>query len=255
MLLETVEPEIINADAREGLVIICEHASNHIPVALNGLGLDPKYLEEHIAIDLGAEAITRAMCEMMGVTAVIARVSRLVIDCNREPDHATLIPAVSDKIEIPGNQSLDEAHIAVRRQAYYEPFHNACDRVIGAQLEDGATPIVVGMHSFTHIMNGKLRPWQIGFLYDRDPRLAQAMMGLMERETDLRVGDNEPYSGKDLFYTMGRHGAVHGLPQTTIEVRQDLLKTPHMVMEWAALLADCLDECMGRDDLVNVKHY
>ena len=90
MLLETIEPEIINPDAREGLIIVCEHASNHIPAPLGNLGLDPKHLGEHIALDIGAEDVTRAMCEMMGVTAIVSNVSRLVIDCNREPcrEHA-----------------------------------------------------------------------------------------------------------------------------------------------------------------------
>jgi predicted N-formylglutamate amidohydrolase len=255
MLLETIEPEILNADATGGLVIICEHASNHIPPVFKNLGLDQKHLEEHIAVDIGAEAVTRAMAEMMGVTAIIARVSRLVIDCNREVDHETLVPAASDKIFIPGNTGLTPEAIATRRQAYYEPFHQACDQIIKGQLKAGEIPLVIGMHSFTNVMNGFVRPWQIGFLWNKDPRLAEAMMGLMERETDLTIGNNEPYSGKDLYYTMNRHGTAHGLPQTTIEIRQDLLKKPAMIREWAALLADTLDECMHRDDVKAIRHY
>jgi predicted N-formylglutamate amidohydrolase len=255
MLLEAIEPEVLNGNATGGLVIICEHASNHIPSALKNLGLDEKYLNEHIAIDIGAEAVTRAMAEMMGVTAIIARVSRLVIDCNREADHETLVPETSDQVFIPGNADLTPEAIATRRLAYYEPFHQACDNVIEQQIEKGEIPLVIGMHSFTDIMNGFVRPWQIGFLWNKDPRLAEAMMGLMERETDLTIGNNEPYSGKDLYYTMNRHGMVHGLPQTTIEIRQDLLNKSSMVMEWAALLADMLDECMQRSDVRAIRHY
>ena len=81
------------------------------------------------------------------------------------------------------------------------------------------------------------------------------MIGLMERETDLIIGDNLPYSGKDLYYTMQRHGANHGLPQTTLEIRQDLVDTDQKVLEWAALVAELLDEGMQRDDLKSRKYY
>jgi predicted N-formylglutamate amidohydrolase len=178
-----------------------------------------------------------------------------VIDCNREGNHETLVPEASDNVFIPGNAGLTSDAIATRRQAYYEPFHQACDSIIEGQLSEGEIPLVIGMHSFTNIMNGYVRPWQIGFLWNNDPRLAEAMMGLMERETDLTIGNNEPYSGKDLYYTMNRHGMAHGLPQTTIEIRQDLLRKPAMVMEWAALLADTLDECMRRSDVKAIRHY
>ncbi len=246
------KPEVINPEARKGLIILCDHASNVVPAQLDGLGLDAKYLQEHIAWDIGAAAITRQMCEMMGIAAVLAPVSRLVIDCNREPDSETLIPPQSDGIAIPGNEGLTAAGIAQRKRDYYTPFHEACEALVKAHLEAGVTPLLVGMHSFTPVMNGSERPWQIGFLWNRDPRLAQAAIGLLERETDLTVGDNLPYSGRDLYYTMQRHGADHGLAQTTIEIRQDLVQTPAMITEWAALLADVLDECMERDDIKGI---
>ncbi len=250
-----LEPIIINPDVRSGVVILCEHASNHIPEAYANLGLNGADLEKHIAWDIGVEKVTRKICELMDVSAVLSPVSRLLIDKNREPDHPTLIPFVSDDIIIPANQDLTARAIEARKRAYYDPFHEACDVLIEAHLADGIVPLIIGMHSFTPVMKNEERPWQIGFLWNKDQRLAQAMIGMIERETDLTVGDNQPYSGKDLYYTMQRHGAERGLPQTTIEIRQDLLADDKMVLEWAALLADMLDECMHRSDIVAIKHY
>ncbi|MCK0068369.1 N-formylglutamate amidohydrolase [Kordiimonas laminariae] len=255
MTVAAYAPEIINPDATENLVILCEHASNHIPADLNNLGLPAEELKRHIAWDIGAEAVTRKMCEMMGVSAVVAKASRLVLDANREPDHNTLIPLESDGTLIPGNQNLSVEDIQNRKEAFYDPFHQAADAVIERHLEAGVNPIVIGMHSFTPHMDSFDRPWQIGFLWNKDQRLAQAMIGLLERETDLTIGDNEPYSGQDLYYTMQRHGADRGLPQTTIEIRQDLLADDNMVTQWAALLAECLDECMGRADLMKREYF
>ncbi|MCJ9427993.1 N-formylglutamate amidohydrolase [Kordiimonas marina] len=255
MSLEPVQPEILNEDAREGLIILCDHASNVIPAGYDNLGLEDHHLEAHIAWDIGAAEVTRKMCELMGVSAVLAPVSRLVIDCNRELDAHGLIPAVSDDVKIPANSDLSAAAMQARVQAYYDPFHAAAARLVKAHLDAGKVPLVVGMHSFTPEMAGEVRPWHAGFLWNRDPRLAQAMIGLLERETDLVVGDNLPYSGKQLYHTMERHGAAHGLPQTTIEIRQDLLASPGNIDAWAALMADVLDECMSRPDLTAIKHF
>lgn len=250
MTTETINPSILHENSREGVVILCEHATNHIPDGYEGLGLDKADLDSHIAWDIGAADVARCMSFMMNVPAVFAPVSRLLIDCNREPDSPTLVPAHSDDISIPANQQLSAANIAHRKAAYYDPFHNVCAEIISDHVEQGYKPLVVGMHTFTPVMNGLKRPWDIGFLWNDDPRLAQAMIGLLERETDLNIGMNQPYSGKDLYYTMERHGAAHGLPQTTIEIRSDLITEGEgMIRSWSALLADCLDECLSRDDL------
>ncbi|WP_262690751.1 N-formylglutamate amidohydrolase [Kordiimonas aestuarii] len=252
---QILKPEILNGDALGGVIVLCDHASNHVPADYADLGLDAAEFEKHIAWDIGAADVSRKICAMMGIAGVLAPVSRLLIDCNREPDHKTLIPPASDGVNIPANRDLGPRAVAARKAAYYTPFHDACARLVDAHLKAGKVPLVVGMHSFTPEMGDEPRRWHAGFLWNKDPRLAQAMIGMLERETDLVVGDNLPYSGRDLYYTMQRHGAEHGLPQTTIEVRQDLLATDAMTTEWAALLADILDECMNRADIAAIRHY
>lgn len=249
------QPVLINPDARVGVIFLCDHATNHVPAAYDSLGLAAEHFDDHIAYDIGAEAVTRKMCKMMGAPAVLGPVSRLLIDCNRGPDHPTLVPPESDGVIVPANRDLTEAQIKARMDTYYHPFHEACDTLVAEHLADGIIPLLVAVHSFTPTMNGEDRVWHVGFLWNEDPRLAQAMIGLLERETDLVIGDNLPYSGKDLYYTMQRHGADHGLPQTTLEIRQDLLDDGKKVREWAALLSELLEECMNRDDLVSRKYY
>lgn len=251
----SVWPEIYNKEARSPVIILCDHASNHIPAPLDGLGLDPAHLEQHIAWDIGAETITRIMCDMLDCSAIIHRVSRLVIDVNRDPSHATLIPVESDGIPVPGNRGLTAADCQQRIDAYHTPFHQATEALIQGHLDAGIIPMVVGMHSFTPTMAGVNRPWQIGFLWNKDPRLAQALIGYIERETDLTIGDNEPYSGKDLYYTMQRHGADRGLPQTTVEIRQDLVTSEAHCIEWAGLIAEGLVELQKRSDICQIKYY
>jgi predicted N-formylglutamate amidohydrolase len=96
------------------------------------------------------------------------------------------------------------------------------------------------MHSFTPVMDGFERPWQIGILWDQDGRLPVPFMEAL-RARGIAVGDNAPYSGRDVQgYTLRRHAEAHGLPNVLIEVRQDLIDTHHGAAEWMAILGETL---------------
>lgn len=82
---------------------------------------------------------------------------------------------------------------------------------------------MLAIHSFTPVLNGVFRPWQIGILWDKDERIAKAMLQQLEA-LGFTVGDNEPYSGKALQdFTIDHHAEVAGLPHVGIEIRQDLI--------------------------------
>ncbi len=100
--------EVLRRDAKGPFVILCDHASNHIPAELNGLGLDPPDLARHIAWDIGAAGVARELSNLFDSTAILCGTSRLVIDCNRHPGAVDLIPEISDGTSIPGNQNLTE---------------------------------------------------------------------------------------------------------------------------------------------------
>ncbi len=53
--------EIVNENGASDIVLICEHASNHIPARYGRLGLPDFELERHIAWDIGAAEVTRAL--------------------------------------------------------------------------------------------------------------------------------------------------------------------------------------------------
>ena len=67
----TVEPalspvETIAGRLDGGALIICDHASNAIPPGYGGLGLPREALERHIAYDIGAADLTRALAARLG---------------------------------------------------------------------------------------------------------------------------------------------------------------------------------------------
>jgi predicted N-formylglutamate amidohydrolase len=65
----------------------------------------------------------------------------------------------------------------------------------------------------------------------------------LRAETDLVVGDNEPYAVSDeTDYTIPVHGEARGLINTGIEIRQDLIGDHSGQQQWAERLARILGE-------------
>jgi predicted N-formylglutamate amidohydrolase len=226
------------------VLFVCDHASNRLPESYRMLGLPPESLETHIAYDIGAGTVARALAEAFGAPAILARWSRLLIDLNRGADDPTLVMKLSDGAVIAGNARADASEIARRTAAYHEPYHSAIAAEIGAFAAHGLIPSIVSIHSFTPAWKGRRRPWEVGVLWDRDPRLAQPLMDAL-RAGGFVVGDNEPYSGELENDCLYRHGTMNGLPHVLIEIRQDLIGTDAEARAFALrlkpILASALD--------------
>ena len=101
--------EAIPGALDSGALIICDHASNAIPPDYGTLGLPRGALDRHIAYDIGAAEVTRALAGVLGAPAVLSTYSRLVIDPNRGLDDPTLVMRYSDGAIVPGNTYIDSA--------------------------------------------------------------------------------------------------------------------------------------------------
>ena len=227
------------------LLFLCDHASNALPEG--GLGLDPALLSTHIAYDIGAAAMTRALAKAYGAPALLGVWSRLLIDLNRGADDPTIVMKLSDGSIIPGNvlgdAQADTAEVAHRVRTFHAPYHAA----IGAALDRmGADATIISVHSFTPAWKGRARPWEIGVLYDRDMRLSAPLMARLH-EAGFTVGDNEPYTGALEGDTLYRHGTLRGLPHVLIEIRQDLIASEDAAQGFALRLKTILD--LALDDM------
>jgi len=225
------------------LLFLCDHASNALPEG--ALGLDPGLLATHIAYDIGAAAMTRALARAYGAPAFLGGWSRLLIDLNRGADDPTIVMKLSDGSIIPGNVWADrnaEAKEVARRIAdFHAPYHAAIDAALDRM---GPSAVVVSMHSFTPAWKGRPRPWEVGVLYDRDTRLSAPLMARL-KEAGFTVGDNEPYSGALEGDSLYQHGTLRGLPHVLIEIRQDLIATDDAAQGFALRLKSILDLALG----------
>jgi predicted N-formylglutamate amidohydrolase len=243
LLFPDEPPACITLGTPNGLpfLLVCDHAANCIPRRLGTLGLSHAERQRHIAWDIGAAGVIRHMAARLGVFAILQSYSRLVIDCNRDPRVPTSIAAMSEDTPIPGNQNLSQAEREQRIAEIYRPYH---DR-IAAELDRRRTAriptLLVAIHSFTPVYRRIARPWHVGMLYNRDNRLALAMMELLRAEGGLVVGDNQPYAVSDESdYTIPVHAEKRSLPYGEIEIRQDLIADDAGQAEWAERLSRLL---------------
>lgn len=228
---------LVNQQGRSAVLLTCDHASNHVPEPFAGLGLDERTLGLHIAWDIGAAAVTRQLAASLDAPAVLATVSRLVIDCNRRPEQATSIPEVSDGIAIPGNRDLHPGARRARQETWFHPYHAAIGDQLSARDRPGRQGAMIAVHSFTPVMAGFVRPWPVGVLWGEDGRIARPLIAALAAQ-GLEVGDNQPYSGRhpDGGYAIARHGGQAGRPHVAIELRQDEVGDAAGQARWAGIL-------------------
>lgn len=226
-----------------GALIICDHAANAIPPGYGMLGLPREALERHIAYDIGAADVTRALAAELGAPAVLSTFSRLVIDPNRGLDDPTLVMRLSDGAIVPGNARAGAREIARRSTRFWAPYREAIATTVEAMLATGEPPAIVSIHSFTGVLRGVGRPWKIGILWDRDGRIPKPLLEALLAEPDLsarEVGDNQPYDGALAGDTIDATATSRGLANALIELRQDLIAETKDALAWAARIARLL---------------
>jgi predicted N-formylglutamate amidohydrolase len=221
----------IGTPNRRGIVSVCDHASNAVPEGIE-LGVPVGAMDKHIAWDIGTAGVVERLARRHNIPAHLAEASRLVIDLHREEDSKGLIPTTSDGILIPGNIGADREG---RLANLYRPYHDA----LAAWLDERDPRLILSIHSFTPCLESEPcdRPWEIGLLYNEDDRAARHAIRLFG-ELGVTVGDNEPYSGKQLNATMNRHAEAFGRPYCAIEIRNDLILNEAGQARYAAMIAD-----------------
>ena len=109
---------------------------------------------------------------------------------------------------------------------------------------------MISLHSFTPHQHGLARPWDVGVLWDTDARLALPLMARLRSGGDIRVGDNEPYSGRHpADFTVDHHAESLGLACAGVEIRQDLVANSQGRAAWANRLERALEPVLADKEL------
>jgi predicted N-formylglutamate amidohydrolase len=232
---------ILRPEGKGRFIILCDHASNRIPVELDNLGLPESELERHIAWDIGAAGITTELSDIFDAPAILCGTSRLAIDCNRQLHAHDLIPEVSDGTTIPGNRNLSEAARQLRIEQWFEPYHAAVESVIADREARRLPSIALSVHSMTPWLAGTARVWQIALSSHHDRSLVEPMLEDLRRPGDVTVGDNQPYDlDPAVDYSIPFHAMRRRMPYLQVEFRQDEVADTAGQVRWARRFADSL---------------
>ena len=235
------------------VLLVADHASPYFPAALNQLGLADWVLEEHVAWDIGVDELARCLADELDAQLVMAGFSRLIVDPNRRPEDPGAIPEISDGIAIPGNIDLDGRQRARRIHSFFKPYHDAIAHRIDRFRERGIVPAVIAVHTCTPVFDRVVRPWHVGIMWDKDPRIPRHLLDYFSGHPEICIGDNEPYSGRHPHdFTIDFHAEAAGLPHIGFEVRQDLVSDAEGARKWAGVLADALKGILADENLYSV---
>ena len=241
---DTLDPHspfhIVGATRPGRWLIVCDHATNRVPPGIGGLGLPVADMERHIAYDIGALGVSRALGEILDAPVVSSNFSRLVIDPNRGEDDPTLIMQLYDGSLIPGNRALDAGMRAQRLTDYYTPYHDAIAALAGGRQ-------ICSVHSFTPKLRGRApRPWEVGVLFAEDERLSAPLIEELRGDPSLTVGVNEPYTGALPGDTIDRHALRHDRLNVLLELRNDLISDEAGQKAWAERLVAPLEAALTK---------
>lgn len=251
--------EVVNEAGRAPILLTCDHASAAVPKKLGTLGLSLEALHDHIGWDIGIAAVVRRLARRLDAPAVLSGYSRLVIDCNR-PHNTTRepgsIPTASDGLKIPANQNITPEEAEARAASCFWPYHETIERFLDGFEKRAVIPAYLALHSFTPVMNGFRRPWNVGVCWLADERIARPLLGALRALPELCVGDNEPYGfypGSD--YGIPAHAGRRGFPHVLVEVRNDQFRDEAGQERWAELLADCFETVLADASIFRIERH
>jgi predicted N-formylglutamate amidohydrolase len=230
---------LINAQGKSPFVLICEHASNHVPECLGDLGLSDTDRKRHIAWDIGAAGVAREMSRILDAPLFLQRYSRLVYDCNRSPENPAAMPEKSEVFDVPGNLNLSADDKLARTKSIYRPFLDAITSFLDERAASARPAIPISVHSFTPAYFGKMREVQIGLLFEHHDGVARDLEKLF-LGYDTRL--NEPYGPEHgVMHLMNQIAAPRGLAHLMLEIRNDLISDPYQEKQWATRVAAALN--------------
>lgn len=217
------------------ILVTCEHASEHFPDPWR-LGPSDAWLAgTHWAFDIGAESVVRSIAARLDAIAVLSRFSRLIVDPNRAKTDSDLFRSTADGRPIALNRGMRSEDRA-RRLDLWRAYHDTVE----SNLARSKARIVLSLHTFTPVYEGKARQLEIGVLFNRDEQLGREVCAALSAAGFLAL-ENQPYSGKEgLMYSADRHSTARGRRAVELEVRQDLAIDPAFRKRLVDVLAQTL---------------
>lgn len=205
------------------IIITCEHATNAVPPEYKPLYAGAEeILNSHRGWDPGAFSLASELAHELGTPLFSYPYTRLLIEPNRSAGHLKLFSEFS--------KSLSTTEKSVLMDEYYLPYRNRVENEIGKHISKGKLVLHLSVHSFTPELDGALRNFEIGILYDPKRSSEKAFSSNLKQRLcfllpDYRVCMNRPYLGSSDGFTtaLRRQFRATDYLGIELEVNQKLL--------------------------------
>ena len=187
------------------LMLTCEHASNKLPAAFKK-AVPAEVLKTHRAYDIGAVQVFRKLVKFAKPEFYCeGKFSRLFVDLNRTITNKSAFSDYHKQLE--ARDTAFAAKVKAQASAYWTEYREAIEKFVDSALKPKtraarSEPEIVhlGIHSFTPVLNGKVRNADIGILYDPTHPQERAYANVIKAEIKrlypaMKVRFNYPYKG------------------------------------------------------------
>jgi predicted N-formylglutamate amidohydrolase len=181
----------------ERWILTCEHGGREVPPEFAGAFRGATdALESHRGWDPGALAVFDVLAPALADAAFSASTTRLLVDLNRSPGHPKLHSEFARALPP-----------AVRKDIvarWWRPWREAVATQIDAWRTAGHPVRHLSVHSFTPVLDGRIRNADLGLLYDPSRPAERAFClrwQALLAERGWRVRRNYPYRGSDDGHT------------------------------------------------------
>ncbi len=186
--------EVFNGRAEIPVVLSCEHASKHIPEELNNLGISVEELNNcSFLCDKGADEVFKYLVKKLGCTGIKAKVSRLVIDVNRDIDQDELIREHCNGFSLKGNQGLTDEEKGARVEEYYLTYRNKLHDLLEDCHKKFGLCLYISIHTMENCFEDEKREMDYAIIYKKGEKLAKGIGNVLE-EKGHDVTYNHPYT-------------------------------------------------------------
>ena len=188
--------EVFEGNENIPVILSCEHASKHIPEELNNLGVSMEELSKcNFLCDKGVEKAYESLVNGLSCNGIKAKVSRLVIDVNRDVDQDNLIRTTCGHHSFSGNQELTKEEIEDRINKYYLPYRNKLhDLLIECEKKHGVC-FYFSIHTMENCFENERREMDFAIIFNKGEKVAKNLGSSLEK-MGHHVTYNNPYTLK-----------------------------------------------------------
>ena len=193
------------------LMLTCEHASNRLPADFKK-AVPADVLKTHRAYDIGAVQVFRKLVKFAKPEfSCEGKFSRLFVDLNRTITNKSAFSEYYEALETSDKVAAEKAKIQATTywKEYREKIESFAASAVGSAnsrnlrkstAKKDAEIVHLGIHSFTPVLNGKVRNTDIGILYDPSRPQERAYAQVIKDEIKrlyptMKVRFNYPYKG------------------------------------------------------------